>query len=103
MIKQVRAVLGVLLALLLSGRAGADDTAKVAALFAEGAEHGGSVTIPPGEYQMAGTTPIRLASGMRVKAHGARFVLPEKLGDKARAVLFEGADLQDFEWEGGEF
>jgi len=29
--------------------------------------------------------------------------LPKQLGDKARLVLFEGRDVQDFAWHGGEF
>ena len=77
-------------------RADADDTAKVAALFASAAEHGGIVTIPPGDYALDGGRPVRLASHTTVFAYGARFHLPETLGDKARAVLFSGENVSDF-------
>ena len=61
------------------------------------------VTIPPGTYAIAGVTPIPLASSTTVFAHGARFILPRRLGDRARVVVFEGRDLCDFHWEGGHF
>lgn len=73
------------------------------ALFAAAASRGGSVTVPPGDYALTGTNPVRLASGMTVTAYGARFHLPERLGDKARAVLFAGEDIRDFRWFGGHF
>jgi hypothetical protein len=36
-------------------------------------------------------------------AHGARFILPEILPDKARLVLFAGENICHFAWHGGEF
>jgi len=92
-----------LLVLLTTLPTRADDTARLAALLAAAPEHGGTVTIPPGEYQLSGASRIKLTSGMRIQAHGARFILPEKLADKARLVLFHGIDLESFEWHGGEF
>lgn len=76
-----------------------DDTARVAALFA----NGGHVTIPPGDYQLDGTTPITLTSHTTVSAYGARFRLSEMLGDKARVVLFSGENVSDVHWSGGHF
>lgn len=81
----------------------ADDTAKLAALLAGAADHGGVVTIPPGDYQLDGQTPITLPSHTTVSAHGARFHLPKTLGDKARVVLFAGENVSDFRWFGGHF
>ena len=81
----------------------ADDTAKLAALFAPAAERGGTVTIPPGDYALDGAQPVRLASHTTVFAYGARFHLPEVLGDKARVVLFSGENVSDFRWFGGHF
>ena len=81
----------------------ADDSAKIAALFAPAAERGGLVTIPPGDYQLDGAATIALSSNTTVMAHGARFHLPEKLGEKARIVLFAGENISHFTWHGGEF
>ncbi|MFZ4766607.1 MAG: hypothetical protein ACOYMN_16770 [Roseimicrobium sp.] len=78
------------LLVVLATSALADDTAKLAALLAPAAPHGGMVTIPPGDYQLDGTTPLPLASRTTVSAYGARFHLPKTLGDKARVVLFAG-------------
>lgn len=83
--------------------ASADDTAKIAELFAPAADHGGTVTIPPGDYALDGVQPIRLASHTTVLAYGARFHLPDELGDKARVVLFSGENVSDFRWFGGHF
>lgn len=85
-----------------------DDTPALLRCFRDAASDaahraGSVVTIPPGLYAIAGTTPIPLASGTTVFAHGARFVLPRRLGDAARIVVFEGNDLRDFHWEGGFF
>ncbi len=77
----------------------ADDTARVSEWLASGS----IVTIPPGEYRLDGAVPIPLRSGLTVRAHGARFLLPETLGDRARLVLFAGENLTQFTWEGGEF
>lgn len=81
----------------------ADDSAKIRALLAPAVRDGGSVTIPPGDYELDGTTPLTIASRMTVFAYGARFHLPKKLGDKARFVLFTGQNISDFRWSGGHF
>ena len=81
----------------------ADDTARLAELLAPGQPSGGVVTIPPGDYHLDGAEPIPLASHMTVFAYGARFLLPRTLPDKARIVLFAGADISHFTWQGGEF
>jgi len=98
-------LLTLLAALLLAPLAAlhADDTAKLAALFAPATAHGGTVTIPPGDYQLDGKAPVTIASHLTVIAYGARFHLPKALGDKARAVLFSGENLSDFRWFGGHF
>ena len=81
-----------------------DATAAFSALFAEVAKAGGgSVVIPPGDYFLAGQKPIPLTSRTRVQAEGARFHLPEMLGDRARVVLFQGENLREFTWAGGTF
>ena len=82
---------------------GSDDRSKLAALFAQAADHGGAVTIPPGDYNLDGADPIPLSSRTTVFAYGARFHLPEKLGDQARAVVFAGENVSDFRWFGGHF
>ena len=82
---------------------GSEDRLKLAALFAKAADHGGTVTIPPGDYYLDGAEPIPLASRTTVFAYGARFHLPEKLGDQARAVVFAGENVSDFRWFGGHF
>jgi hypothetical protein len=81
----------------------ADDSAKLEALLADAAGRGGIVTIPPGDYSLDGLKPLALRSGMTVCAYGAHFHLPERLGDKARIVLFSGEDICDFSWFGGHF
>ncbi|MBK8093599.1 MAG: right-handed parallel beta-helix repeat-containing protein [Verrucomicrobiaceae bacterium] len=77
----------------------ADDSAKLAALLAKS----GVVTIPAGDYHLDGTQPIPLRSNTTIMAHGARFLLPESLPDKARVVLFAGENIAHFAWHGGEF
>ena len=81
----------------------ADDTAKLATILAPATVHGGTVTIPPGDYEMAGTVPMTLASYMTVLAYGARFHLPKMLGDKTRGVVFAGENMSDGRWFGGHF
>lgn len=82
----------------------ADDTAALRRGFAVAAEAGGGViTIPPGDYLLDGDAAIPLCSGLTVLAHGARFQLPEQLGDQPYRTLFEGADICDFMWRGGHF
>lgn len=81
-----------------------DDTAALQACFAAAAAAGGGmVTIPPGDYFLPGETPISVSSGLTVTARGARFHLPETLGDRARVVLFAGVNVSDFRWVGGHF
>ena len=77
----------------------ADDAPRLAALLAAG----GAVTIPPGDYRLDGAAPIPLLSRTAVSAHGARFIMPDTLGDKARIVLFSGENLHDVTWQGGHF
>jgi hypothetical protein len=81
----------------------ADDSAKLAALLTPAAEQGGVVTIPPGDYELEGATPLVIASHTTVFAYGARFHLPKTLGDKARVVLFAGTNVSDLRWFGGQF
>ncbi len=80
----------------------ADDRQRLESLFAN-AGRGETIVIPPGEYQLDGTNAIALRSGTRVSAYGARFVMPARLANGARLVLFQGTDLTDFEWLGGSF
>ncbi len=87
--------------LALTARAG--DTVGLAELFAPAMERGGTVTIPPGDYHVDGSAPIPLPSRTTVVAYGARFHLPERLGDKARVVVFAGENVTDFRWFGGHF
>jgi S-formylglutathione hydrolase FrmB len=92
-----------LIILSLAFTARADDSARIAALLAPAKERGGVVTIPPGEYQLDGATPLPLPSHTTVSAYGARFYLPKTLGDKARVTLFAGENVSDFRWFGGHF
>ncbi|MFO1482882.1 MAG: right-handed parallel beta-helix repeat-containing protein [Verrucomicrobiaceae bacterium] len=85
--------------LLTAAGAGADDSARIAGWLSKG----GVVTIPVGDYHLDGAEPLPLASNMTVFAHGARFILPETLPDKARVVLFAGENIAHFAWHGGEF
>jgi hypothetical protein len=82
---------------------GSDDRLKLAALFAAAADHGGTVTIPPGDYYLDDAEPIPLSSHTTVTAYGARFHFPKQLGDQARAVVFAGENVSDFRWFGGHF
>jgi hypothetical protein len=79
-----------------------DDTQAFQRCFAAAAA-GGTIIIPPGDYALGGGAPIPLSSTTTVIAQGARFHLPERLGDGARLVLFSGTDIHDFAWRGGEF
>ena len=87
----------------LAFTARADDTAKLVELFAPARERGGTVTIPPGDYRLDGASAIALPSATTVLAYGARFQLPERLGDQARVVVFAGENVSDFRWFGGHF
>jgi S-formylglutathione hydrolase FrmB len=81
-----------------------DDTPALTRRFEAAAKAGGGVvTIPAGDYFMKGDLPVPIASHITVSAYGARFHLPDMLGDKARAVLFSGIDVCDFRWLGGHF
>jgi hypothetical protein len=84
-------------------RRDSDDRPKLATLFASAVNNGGKVTIPPGDYDLDGSEPIPLGSEMTVIAYGARFHLPEKLGDQARAVLFSVENVKYLRWFGGHF
>ena len=77
----------------------ADDSAKLAALLAKD----GVGNIPAADYHLDGSKPFPLRSNTTVMAHGARFILPEKLPDQARVVLFAGENIAHFAWHGGEF
>ena len=96
----VRSVL--LWVVLLSGARG-DDYVRLRDLFVAGAGAGGVVTVPPGDYRLEGVEPIPLRSHMVVVAYGARFHFPERLGDRARRVLFAGENLTGLHWSGGHF
>lgn len=80
-----------------------DDTSQLEAIFAVNKDHNGVITIPPGDYQLDGTRPIKLASHTTVFAHGARFHLPATLSEGARILLFAGTNVTNFAWHGGEF
>jgi len=93
-----------LLALLLIAAPGwADDSAKLAALFAPAFDRGGVVVIPPGDDVLDGGKPLAIPSRTVISALGARFHLPKTLGDKTRVVLFAGENVRDFRWFGGHF
>lgn len=63
----------------------ADGTATFQRLFADVANAGGGdVTIPPGDYSLPGAASVPLAGRTHVTATGARFHLPDRLGDQAR-------------------
>lgn len=96
-------IVQLLLFVLLTSCLHADDSERLSAILAAAAEQSGVATIPPGDYELDGTTPIRIDSHMTVSAYGARFHLPKTLGDKSRIVLFTGTDVSDFRWFGGHF
>ena len=98
-----RAVAFFALVFVLNPPAFADDTAKLASIIAPSIQHSGSVTIPPGAYELDGTPPLTIASHPTVFAYGARFHFPRMLGDKVRVVLFAGTNVTDFRWLGGHF
>jgi hypothetical protein len=81
-----------------------DDTEALRQLLEHvSAAGGGVVTIPPGTYYLSGSVPLPIPSNTTVFAHGARFLLPKELGDRARIVVFEGTDVVNFTWFGGFF
>jgi hypothetical protein len=69
----------------------------------ETAKPGDTLVIPPGDYAVDGKVPIPLKSDLTVIAEGATFRLPEHMGDKARAVVFQGEDIRNLTWRGGRF
>lgn len=81
----------------------ADDSQKLAAMFAATEDQGRVVTVPPGDYELDGVKPLPLASDTTVFAYGARFHLPKTLRDKARVMVFSGENVSDFRWFGGHF
>lgn len=81
-----------------------DDSPALSRCFADvQAAGGGTVVIPPGDYRVTGTPTAVIPSRTTVFAHGARFHLPETLGDRARIVIFAGESVVDFSWFGGHF
>ena len=99
MLKPMKSLWQLLMVFLAAGFVRGEDSSVIAGLLARG----GGVTIPAGDYHLDGATPLLLSSNRTVVAHGALFHLPEELGDKARIVLFAGADVTHFAWYGGEF
>ena len=69
----------------------------------ETAKPGDTLVIPPGEYAVDGAVPIPLKSDLTVIAEGVTFRLPERMGDKARAVVFQGENVRNLTWRGGRF
>jgi len=80
---------------------GNDDTSLRRAF--EAAKPGDTLVIPPGDYALDGKVPIPLKSDLTVIAEGATFRLPEHMGGKARAVVFQGEDIRNLTWRGGRF
>ncbi len=81
-----------------------DDTTALTRCFSDaGKSGGGFVMIPPGNYLLSGKVSVPLCSGLTIRAHGARFHLPECLGDRAAVTLFSGNNIRDFSWQGGHF
>jgi hypothetical protein len=80
---------------------GNDDTSLRRAF--ETAKPGDTLVISPGDYALDGKVPIPLKSDLTVIAEGATFRLPEHMGDKAHAVVFQGEDIRNLTWRGGRF
>jgi len=80
---------------------GNDDTSLRRAF--ESAKPGDTLVIPPGNYALDGKVPITLKSDLTIIAEGATFRLPEHMGDKARAVIFQGENIRNLTWRGGRF
>ncbi len=81
-----------------------DDTPALTRCFEAAAKAGGgTVKIPEGDYSLKGEIPVSLCSRLTVSAYGARFHMPERLGDRARVVLFAGENVADLRWFGGHF
>jgi hypothetical protein len=69
----------------------------------ESAKPGDTLVIPPGDYALDGKVPIPLKSDLTVIADGVTFRLPEHMGNKARAVVFQGENIRNLTWRGGHF
>lgn len=80
-----------------------DDTPALVRCFGDARASGGVITIPPGLYRLSGQETIPLCSGLTVTAEGARFLLPEHLGDRGHLTFFGGNDIRDLTWQGGHF
>ncbi|MEY5006674.1 MAG: hypothetical protein RI969_1762, partial [Verrucomicrobiota bacterium] len=88
---------------LLSGCVGpTGDIASLRRAF-ETAKPGDTLVIPQGDYAVDGAVPIPLKSDLTVIAEGVNFRLPERMGDKARAVVFQGENIRNLTWKGGRF
>ena len=83
--------------------ASVSDTQRVAAFLASAPENGGVATIPPGNYLLDGTAPLPIPSGVTVRAYGARFSFPQQIAEGAQLVMFDGTNVTNFAWYGGEF
>jgi hypothetical protein len=81
----------------------ANDRKRVVDAMAPAIVEGGTVIIPAGDYYLDGVDPIPLPSNATVIAHGARFRLPAKLGDRERRIVFAGKDVVNLTWIGGHF
>ena len=102
MIPRLGALL-ILVTSLLSGCVSPNgDVASLRRSF-ETAKPGDTLVIPQGDYAVDGAVPIPLKSGLTVIAEGVTFRLPERMGDKARAVVFQGENIRDLTWKGGRF
>ena len=101
--KQVLTAFSIFFVGLITAAARADDSEKLRTILNKAADTGGVITIPPGDYELDGKTPLPLTSGMTINAQGARFHFPKTLSDRARIVLFVGENIQDFQWFGGHF
>ena len=97
------ATLAFAMAVILGPSARPDDHETLARLFTSEKGQGKVIIIPPGDYILDGKRPLPLSSHTIVNAHGARFRLPETLGDQAKLVLFSGENISDFQWHGGQF
>ena len=92
-----------LLGTLLIGCVGpAGDETSLRRAF-EAAKPGDTLVITPGDYALDGKVPIPLKSDLTIIAEGATFRLPERMGDKGRAVVFQGEDIRNLTWRGGRF
>lgn len=81
-----------------------DDTPSFMKLFQEVEKaHGGTVTIPPGDYFLKGKISLPLPSNTTIFAYGAKIYLPEVLDDRSQIIVFLATDISNFSWFGGYF